>query len=70
MCCFFFRLPIVSSLLMMVWMVIDGTVQLLTPYESKNIIRALSGFLFGFGLFMLFADTTVLVFNYGVNLVK
>ena len=55
---------------MMVWMVIDGTVQLLTPYESKNIIRALSGFLFGFGLFMLFADTTVLVFNYGVHLVK
>ena len=34
----------------MVPLVVDGTVQLLTNYESNNYRRLITGFLFGIGL--------------------
>lgn len=47
-------------LLMMVPMVLDGFLQLLTPYESKNYRRCISGILFGiaFIFFLIYFHRT------------
>ena len=64
--CFFFRLPLGVAFLILVPMVVDGLVQMFTSYESNNRRRFITGFLFGFGLMMLFAIHTV--FLYGIGL--
>jgi uncharacterized membrane protein len=52
----------------MIPMIIDGLVQLLTAYESNNRRRFVTGFLFGYGLFMLLAFSTVVAYQYGLYL--
>jgi uncharacterized membrane protein len=42
---------LVVSLLLMIPLVIDGFLQLLTDYESKNSIRLVTGLLFGIAIF-------------------
>lgn len=49
-------------------MIIDGTVQMLTSYESNNIKRFVTGFLFGYALFMFVAVSTVATFNFGLQI--
>lgn len=66
--CFFFRLSVPGSLLILMPMVVDGVVQMVTSYESNNRRRFITGFLFGYGLVMLIAITTVFAFEYGVSL--
>lgn len=66
--CFFFMPPIVVSLLLMIPMLMDGFIQLASSYESTNTKRFITGTLFGYGLFMILASTTVIVFQYGVQL--
>jgi len=66
--CFFFVPPIYISLLLMVPMLADGFIQLTTSYESNNIKRLITGLLFGYGLFMIFASTSLIVFKYGIQL--
>ncbi len=67
---FFFDISVKLSLIIMLPMIIDGFVQLLTKYESTNIRRFITGFLFGFSLMKMFVYTTSIAFNFGYNLVK
>ncbi len=46
-----FRINIIFSLLFMIPLIIDGTLQLKTSYVSNNIKRLFSGMFFGFGFF-------------------
>lgn len=66
--CFFFRCSLLISLLLLIPMIIDGFMQSLTSYESTNFRRFVTGLLFGYGLFMLLAITTIIAFNFGFNL--
>jgi len=59
--CFFFRLPVWGCILIMIPLIVDGTVQMFTKYESNNLLRFVTGVLFGYGLFMLFAISIVAV---------
>lgn len=52
----------------MVPMVADGLIQSLSHYESTNPKRFITGLLFGYGFFMVFAVTTIMAFKYGFNL--
>lgn len=67
-CLFFYRCSVTVSVLLLVPMVADGFVQLLTKYESTNGRRFVTGALFGFGLFMLLAISTIASFNLGVDI--
>ena len=42
--------------------------QALTKYESTNARRLLTGILFGIGLASLFAESTIIVFEYGIEI--
>lgn len=68
--CFFFRLSIPVSILILLPMIVDGFVQLKTSYESNNRRRFVTGFLFGYGLFVLFIITTIMAFQFGVGLTQ
>ncbi len=46
--------PFWTVLLLMVPLIVDGTVQKLTSYESGNIRRLITGILFGMALICLF----------------
>ena len=35
-------------------LIVDGTVQLFSTYESTNLLRGLTGFFFGFGAYVPF----------------
>ena len=67
-CCFFFRPPMWICILFLIPMVVDGFAQQLTAYESTNTKRVITGLLFGFGLWMLFAISIVAVFRLGMLL--
>lgn len=66
--CFFFRTSVFTAILIMLPMVADGLIQMFTSYESNNRRRFITGFLFGYGLIMLIAIPTVVVYEYGVSL--
>ena len=51
--------PALPALGLLVPMVLDGGIQALTPYESGNLRRLVTGTLFGFGLTTLFLRSTV-----------
>lgn len=51
----------------MVPMVADGTVQLLTRYESTNFRRVVTGFLFGYALCALSVLLVISGFHQGYN---
>ena len=58
--CFFLLLPLVA----------DGTIQQWTSYESTNIRRLWTGFLFGYGLCALFFHSSQFMFALGVSMGK
>ena len=66
--CFFFRISVVAAVLIMVPMIADGMIQMFTSYESNNRRRFITGFLFGYGLVMLIGISTVIAFEYGVEI--
>ncbi len=66
--CFFFRCTLLISLLLLIPMITDGFIQSLTDYESTNSKRFATGLLFGYGLFMILAVTTIIAFDFGFNL--
>lgn len=68
--CFFFRLSIVFSALLLLPMIIDGVVQAISSYESNNAKRFITGLLFGYGFMMLFVITSIMAFQFGVNLIE
>lgn len=57
-------------LFLMVPMILDGSIQLLTQYESSNIKRVITGILFGYGLIRFFFYTNVWAFQYGCRLAE
>lgn len=44
------NLPLIWSIILIIPLIIDGSIQLLTKYESNNYLRVITGFLFGIGL--------------------
>lgn len=66
-CCFFFRLSIWASVLLMLPMIVDGMVQHFTRYESNNPTRVITGTLFGYGISMLFVLSIIAVFQAGMR---
>lgn len=64
-----FVLPSVPlALVLMIPMVLDGGLQALTPYESGNLRRLLTGLLFGYGLTALFLISTAWAFRFGMGI--
>ena len=55
------------SLILMAPMVLDGTIQSCTAYESTNIRRFVTGLLFGYALVNLFLLTTLVIYRLGVQ---
>lgn len=53
---------------MLLPMLADGFLQLLTPYESTNPRRLITGILFGYGLTGLYLLSAVWAFQYGKSL--
>ena len=68
--CFFFRLSILVSVLLLLPMITDGVIQAVSSYESNNAKRFITGLLFGYGIIMLFVITSVMAFKFGLNLMK
>lgn len=66
--CFFYRAPVAVCALLLLPMVIDGFVQLWTPYESNNALRFITGCLFGYGLGQLFVISSIAAFQFGYGL--
>ena len=53
--CAFIRFPPVwTAVVLLLPLMVDGLVQLLTPYESTNLRRVITGILFGYGFCSLF----------------
>ena len=52
----------------MVPLVLDGGLQALTPYESGNGRRLVTGLLFGYGLTALFLISTAWAFRFGMGI--
>ena len=64
----FFLPPVPLALGLLVPMVLDGGLQALTPYESGNLRRLVTGLLFGCGLAALFLESTTWAFRQGMEL--
>ena len=61
------EIPIWIFFILLIPLVIDGTVQAKTKYESNNSKRVCTGFLFGIGLMMLFILSTKYCFMFGLD---
>lgn len=64
----FIQLPSSVYILLLIPMTVDGFIQLLTPYESTNLKRFLTGCLFGYGLISLFFMSTEFIFYLGQSM--
>ena len=64
----FWKPNIITSLIMLLPLVLDGLIQALTKYESTNLRRLFTGILFGIGLASLFAQSTIIAFEFGMEL--
>lgn len=68
--CYFYLPPAWAAAAAMVPMVVDGTVQLLTRYESTNFRRVVTGFLFGYALCALATMLVILGYHHGYSWAK
>lgn len=66
--CFFFKISILAIVILMLPLIIDGGIQMFTSYESNNFKRFVTGLLFGYGLFMFIAVSTVATFKFGQHM--
>lgn len=66
-CCFWIP-PIWTVPILMIPLVADGFIQLKTAYESTNLRRVITGFLFGYALYALFLITSIAAFRSGYRL--
>lgn len=64
---FFIKLNIVIYVILMIPLIIDGTVQMFTKYESNNTKRFITGVLFGYSLVSIHIISMVYVYNLGVK---
>ncbi len=68
--CFIIKYNWIMIVIMMLPMVIDGSIQALTKYESNNFKRLISGTLFGIALVFCFHAYTLSAINSGIKLGK
>lgn len=61
----FYRPPFVLAVLLMIPMIVDGILQLKTAYESRNIIRCITGLLFCYGFISFWVIGEI--FSYGLG---
>lgn len=62
------RVGVVPAVGLLLPLIVDGGLQALTPYESKNGRRLLTGLLFGYALADLFLLSTGAAVQYGISL--
>lgn len=62
----FWQPAFIAICIMLLPLIVDGTVQKLTTYESNNLRRFVTGILFGIGITAFFAKTTVFAFDIGI----
>lgn len=67
---FFWLPPVSAAVLLLVPLIADGFVQLKTAYESTNLRRVVTGFLFGYGLVSLFLISSIAAFQFGYHLLS
>ena len=65
---FFWLLSPLAAALLLIPLILDGFIQLKTVYESTNLRRVVTGFLFGYGLVSLFVISSIAAFRFGFNL--
>lgn len=65
----FLQLPSSVYILLLIPMSVDGFIQLLTPYESTNLKRLITGCLFGIGVISLFLLTTIVAYQFGQSFI-
>lgn len=68
--CFIIDYDWLMIVLLMLPMVVDGSIQALTKYESNNIKRLITGILFGIALTFCFHALNVSAINNGIKLGK
>ena len=51
-------------------MILDGFIQLLTPYQSTNMRRLVTGILFGYALCSLFVISSIAAFQFGYHFIQ
>ncbi|MCI8285126.1 MAG: DUF2085 domain-containing protein [Firmicutes bacterium] len=61
----FFHIGILPSILFMIPLIADGSIQSLTSYESSNIKRLITGLFFGYALANLFIMSSVYAYKSG-----
>ena len=61
----FFRLEIKYCFILMIPLIIDGTVQRFSKYESTNLRRLITGILFGYGAVCIVLRSFVIVYRSG-----
>lgn len=64
----FYMPPMWLAAVMVLPLIADGSLQLLTRYESTNFRRAVTGVLFGYGFAAMLIGSALAVFRFGYRL--
>ena len=64
---FFIHLSIRCLIVLLLPLIIDGTVQALTDYESNNVKRLITGIAFGYALVTLLVISVTVTFRWGYS---
>ncbi|MCI6739485.1 MAG: DUF2085 domain-containing protein [Bacteroidales bacterium] len=67
---FWYQIPLWLAYALLVPMLLDGGIQLTTRYESTNPRRLVTGFAFGFGLYVLFGHSILFAFWQGYHFLQ
>ena len=62
------RLPVKILFLLLLPLVLDGTIQKVTSYESTNIRRLITGLMYGYALSSLIIISFTAVFSFGYEI--
>lgn len=60
-----FHISLFGNLFLLIPLILDGTLQLKTNYESTNIRRFITGTMFGYALVSIFILTTLYAYDTG-----
>lgn len=64
----FYMYSVKTSMILLIPLIVDGSIQYCSTYESNNVLRFCTGYLFGIGLYTLAARSTVFTFHCGYML--
>lgn len=68
--CAVYTPPVALLSVLLLPMIADGLIQQLTPYESKNWKRLLTGMLFGYAMMTLFLLSVAAAWRFGYRIGK